>query len=248
MKMIRLNFLVAILVAIITVSGCKKDSDSGSKPPVPAVGADAQIVKIPTAMQNSTNTNVQTINSYATMANAFCSMSALFSTAPANAEVTDLKSTGKSWTWTVSSTYNNQTISFTYWIEYYEETTGYSWKLYVQGNTEYLTKTLVVEAYQDLTASTGWLKIYSPDQTAAVITFTWTKTGSDISATLLYNYDGNYLYYAFTSAGDGSGTLKVYYGSTSAALKIVDATWTSSGTGTWWFKNPDTLVVTSGSF
>lgn len=242
MKGLTFKSLAAILIAILLVVSCKKEKDGNGyiKPST----ASAEIVKVPAAISaNTTDANVMMINSYAQMVNAFGSYSQLLGAIPDNAEKSELKSTGTSWHW--SYTYGEITVN--YWVELTEGTLGNTWKLYIQGE-EFINKTLVVEAYEDNAGLEGYLKIYAFDQESAAVTYTWSKLNNTTTATLLFSYDGESMFFAFNSNADGSGDMKVYYGSSAAATKIVDMTWTASGHGTWWVKNPDNNAVAEGTF
>lgn len=166
-------------------------------------------------------------------------MTASLAAIPSNATVSDLKSSGKVWTWT------NQ--GYTAWIEFLDDEFGYQWKMYLQGG-EYTTKTLVIEATQDKLGLEGTMKIYSPEQSSAVVVYTWEKSGTSINATLLFNSGNESVFFAITADESGAGTLKIYYGASAAATKIFDITWNAAGHGNWWAKDPDTSETASGTF
>lgn len=241
MKMFRLNVLFAVLMALVVMSGCSKDDDENSSGGyvAPANIGEAKIVEVPTAIQNSQDPNVQMAYAYIEMVNNLGSMSAQLAVVPSNATVSDLKSSGKVWTWTSQG--------YTAWIEYLDDEFGYRWRMYYQGG-EYVTKTLVIEVEQDKLGLSGTMKIYAPDQTAAAVVYTWEKTGTTVNATLLFNYDGQALYFVLTGDESGAGTLKIYYGASAAATKIFDITWNATGHGNWSAKDPETSETASGTF
>lgn len=241
MKMFRLNGLFALLMALVVMSGCSKDDDEKSNGGyvAPANVAEAKIVEVPLAIQNSQDPNVQMANMYIGMVNGFGSMTAMLATIPSNATVSDLKSSGKVWTW---SSQGN-----TVWIEFLDDEFGYQWKMYLQGG-EYTTKTLVIEATQDKLGLEGTMKIYSPEVVGAVVVYTWEKVGTSVSATLLFNGGDESLFFAITADESGAGSLKIYYGASASATKIFDITWNASGTGSWWAKDPDTGEIATGTF
>lgn len=241
MKMFRLNGLFTLLMVLVVMSGCSKDDDESSNGGyvAPANIADAQIVEVPAAIQNSQDPNVQMANAYIQMVNGFGSMTASLAAIPSNATVSDLKSSGKVWTWSNSG--------ITVWIEFLDDEFGYQWKMYYQGG-QYTTKTLVIEATQDKLGLSGTMKIYSPEVVGAVVVYTWEKVGTSVSATLLFNSGDEAIFFAITADESGAGSLKIYYGSSAAGIKIFDITWNASGAGSWWAKDPDTGEVATGTF
>lgn len=242
MKMLRLNVLFAVLMALVVMSGCSKKDDESSSDDgyvVPANVAEAKIVEVPVAIQTSQDPNVQMANAYIGMVNGFGSMTAMFAAIPSNATVSDLKSSGKVWTWSAEGN--------TVWIEFLDDEFGYRWKMYFQGG-EYVTKTLVIEATQDKLGLSGTMKIYSPDQTAAAVIYTWEKVGTSVNATLLFNSGNESIYFVITADESGAGSLKIYYGASASGIKIFDITWDAAGKGSWWAKDPDTGETASGNF
>lgn len=245
MKKFRLNVLFAVLMALVVMSGCKKDDDdekeTGSTEYVaPANVADAKIVEVPAAIQNSQDPNVQMANMYVGMVNGFGSMTAQLAAIPSNATVSDLKSSGKVWTWT--------NMGYTVWIEFLDDEFGYRWKMYYQGGEEYITKTLVIEATQDKLGLSGTMKIYSPEVVGAVVVYTWEKVGTSVKATLLFNGGDESIFFSITGDESGAGSLKIYYGASASAMKIYDITWNAAGNGNWWAKDPDSGETASGTF
>lgn len=244
MKMFRLNVLFAVLMALVVMSGCKKDDDVDVKEPgteyvAPANVAQDKIVEVPAAIQNSQDPNVQMANMYIGMVNGFGSMTAQLAAIPSNATVSDLKSSGKVWTWS--------NMGITAWIELLDDEFGYRWRMYYQGG-EYVTKTLVIEVTQDKLGLSGTMNIYSPEVVGAVVVYTWEKVGTSVNATLLFNGGDDAIFFTITADESGAGSLKIYYGASTAAVKIYDITWNAAGHGNWTAKDPETSETESGTF
>lgn len=236
MKKFRLNLLWAVLLGVALFTGCKKDDDdTPDKPTGPSVAADPTIVEIPSAILNSTDPNLQMVAGYASLANTFSAWTGIFNNIPANATETELKSSGKSWTWS-----DNQGNSI--WIEMVEGSIETTWRYFIK-TAEMSAKAKVIEATELKTGLGGSLYIY--DYTASVatpvISYLWTKSSTGaIDATLLLDYEGEAIFFAFTTNTDGSGTFKAYVGASASGVQFISLTWNSQGKGSGWVKDPDT--------
>jgi hypothetical protein len=244
MKTIRINLFVLVLMAIAIISGCKKDDDKPASDYVkPSQGSSETLVTVPTTLQNSTDPNAAMVNTYAQMVNAFSGYSEMLSSIPDNATQSELKTTGKSWTW--SDGQGN-----TVWIEFTKDDVKYAWNLYMK-TASMSSRKLVVSATQLLTGMAGTMNIYNfyDASTTAVVSYDWAKSADGTTTVnLLFNGGDDAIFFTLVSKADGSGSYKAYKGTTASGIKFIEATWTANGHGTWWIKDTSSGAETSGTF
>src|SRR4030042_4503761 len=115
MKMIRLNTLFVVLIALVVISGCKKD-EKPSGPEgyvVPTLASQEDIIKVPAAIENSTDQNLAYAKSMIATINAYSSLPQSLVVPAGAVEIKSTKSSTRTWQWTYGQ--------FTMWVELTEE-------------------------------------------------------------------------------------------------------------------------------
>jgi hypothetical protein len=214
-----LTFLLAA-VAIVFVSSCSKDDDNssgGTEFKKPSGAATVSKIKIPTALQNSTNPYAMMASSYIQSA---VSMTSAFSSfeVPSGASHSTAKSTASEdvWYWTDGSS--------KFWMTYWEDGSKYYWKceLSLAGAAKYTV--LTAEEKKDGTG--GEVKYYAAANTIA-LTYTWTY----VNNVLTVNMDVEGFSLDIVINADGSGTVDYVAGEDNFHM-VWDAAGSGSITGT----------------
>ena len=123
--------LVAVVLAVVLLSGCKKEdsttnTSNGYTPPNLSVAQTT--ITLPTALTSQTNSQAATVAAgYVSMANTMSLYLSYLSQIPAGADESALKSTGKRYTWTDAPSKN------TVWLETSDDDMNYYWKYYLNG-------------------------------------------------------------------------------------------------------------------
>lgn len=236
MKKLNLNFVWALLIGVALVTGCKKDETS-SQPSTkfiePSIAQNTEIVKLPAAIENSSDAYVSLLAGYANAVNVFGNYSSIFAYIPSNAQQTSLKSNGTSWTW--SDGHGNAI-----WIEQIEETDHYTWNYYIK-DADMSSRVLAITATELKTKLGGSLKVFDYQSTTpstVSLDYNWSKDNTGmITATILFADNSSPMFFTMTSKPDTSGTLKIYNGSSASGTLFANYTWNSAGHGNYWYKD-----------
>lgn len=211
-----------MLLVLLTVTSCKKSSDSTPAPTykAPSMATNYQIVQVPTKLASSTDTHAQMAAMYMSMSNAFAGYSSLFNV-PSNAVQSQTKASGLVYTWS----YGGVTIKLTYT----DDATNRHW-IWYYNDVKYM------ECQESLAGNGGSFTIYDIENgSSAVIVYNWTKDATTINQTMKFIDGADSFFFKVSASLDGkSGTFDAYDGPSASSLHIVNVTWLANGTGTWW--------------
>jgi hypothetical protein len=221
MKTNLLKSSCAILLALLAVTGCKKNSDDtpSNKYQAPSMATSSQVVQVPAKLLSSTDNNAQLAASYMGMANAFAGYSAYFNV-PSNAVQSQTKSSGIVYTWS----YGGTTVKLTY----NDDATNRYWVWYIN-DVKYM------DCQESILGNSGSFNVYDIEKGGtAVIVYTWTKTAGTIVATMKLIGSTSYFFKISASIDSKSGTFDMYEGASESGVHIVNVTWLTNGSGSWW--------------
>ncbi|HEX3008478.1 MAG TPA: hypothetical protein VHO90_12780 [Bacteroidales bacterium] len=213
--------IAVLFLALILAWSCKKDEDDTpeTKYQAPSLASHYNVIQVPEKLSSSTDQNAQMAAGYMSMANALSGYASFFEV-PENATQSKLKSSATVYTWT----YDGTTVKLTY----NEDATKRYWTWYVN-NVKFM------DCQELITGNGGSFNVYDVENGGtAVIVYNWEQSATAITSAMKLIGSETYLFETTATLDGKSGKFDMYEGGTTAGLHILNVTWLSNGSGSWW--------------
>lgn len=236
----KLSSVVFVLLAIVLLAGCDKDSNPidttpTKKPTAPTVSFDG-----PTT--NSTNEYAQQAQAFSQMFNGFAS----FFTAFSGLEGTQ---NGNTWTYTFSGGPWTETITVTQLPD-----NSYTWSIVINGVYEDVTVNnwKAFEGTSSADGKSGTWKIYAENSTLLEVELSWAADAQGNETGSMKFYQNGVLdeQLDIVNNVNGTGSMKLWDKKTSGTglYLNIEITWLANGTGAYTVYNESGVITAQGTF
>jgi hypothetical protein len=227
MKLFKPFFYIAVTLAATAMTSCSKEEDNNAAATyeAPSITSSEITLTLPAALTSQSNAAATQAANYAAMVNILPSALDYLSTIPKEAETSNLKSSGKRYKWTQTST------NYTIWLEVTEDALTKYYNYYInKTSAEIGGRSLIVNMRELKTKLGGGITFAYQNDT---LNYNYTKSGTGISATLVYKTSSVSYYFALTINTNNSGSFLGYEGTNTSGTKFIDISWNISGHGSY---------------
>ncbi|RKX30011.1 MAG: hypothetical protein DRP47_00115 [Candidatus Zixiibacteriota bacterium] len=228
--------MVALLTALLAF-GCSDDDNStgGNNNTTPEIPSVMENINVPT--ENLAGSG----NIYGTQAAMYVAMAQAYSSFLTPPPTSVAKHDGPSLALSDSVTYSWSNGQLSIIMTWQETSTEYIWICQLDGYDESSETTFdhftFIECHELLNGSSGWMELYDPDQTGAVLRWDWTEVegvftmtltmvdGSDTATIVIKVYANGSGYVEYTVVPDNGDYWKI--------------TWNAAGTSGEWFTDTE---------